>query len=339
MSDPSTMALREPRGSGARAQGAQNVETRAMKLSVVIPCYRSESTLPAVVEETIRVLQQREATDYEIILVDDGSPDRTLDAIRSLCRNPKIKGIGLAKNFGQPCATLAGLSAVTGDDDGQTPIDHLWPLVDQLAQGSDVVFATFPAHTQTALQRVGRVLNDLMASYLIGKPKHLHFGNFWVCRRYIADEAVKFKNPYPYLGGVFVRTTRHMSEVRTSPRPRLSGRSSYSMRKMVSLWLNGFTAFSIVPLRLATGLGVVIAAIGFLFALEISVVRLMNPAIPAGYSSIMASLLLMGGLIVSLLGVVGEYVGRIYMNINGIPQYVVRESLNIDAHPRSGGLS
>jgi glycosyltransferase involved in cell wall biosynthesis len=315
-----------------------------MKLSVVIPCYRSESTLPSVVEETIRVLQQREGTDYEIILVDDGSPDRTLDTIRSLCRNPKVKALGLARNFGQPCATLAGFAAVTGDvvvysdDDGQTPIDHLWSLVDQLAQGSDVVFATFPAHTQTPLQRIGRVLNDLMASYLIGKPKHLHFGNFWVCRRYIADEAVKFKNPFPYLGGVFLRTTQHMSEVRTGQRARLSGRSTYSVRKMIRLWLNGFTAFSIVPLRLATGLGIVIALIGFLFALGLSVQKLMRPEVPAGYSSIMASLLLMGGLTVSLLGVVGEYVGRIYMSINGIPQYVVRESLNIDAHARSGRL-
>jgi undecaprenyl-phosphate 4-deoxy-4-formamido-L-arabinose transferase len=315
-----------------------------MKFSVVIPCYRSESTLPSVVEETIRVLNQREGADYEIILVDDGSPDGTLETIRSLCRNPKVKGLGLARNFGQPCATLAGFAAVTGDivvysdDDGQTPIDHLWPLVDRLAQGSDVVFASFPAQTQTPLQRIGRVLNDLMASYLIGKPKHLHFGNFWVCRRYIVDEAVKFKNPYPYMGGVFVRTTQHMSEVRTNQRPRLSGRSNYSLRKLVGLWLNGFTAFSIAPLRLATGLGIVIAVIGFLFALQISVQRLMNPAIPAGYSSIMASLLLMGGLIVSLLGVVGEYVGRIYMNINGIPQYVVRESLNLDERARLGAL-
>lgn len=307
-----------------------------MKLSVVIPCYRSENTLPAVVEETVRVLQERAGIDFEIILVDDGSPDRTLETIRSLCQNPKVKGIGLARNFGQPCATLAGFSAVTGDvvvysdDDGQTPIDHLWPLIDQLGQGSDVVFATFPADTQNVLQRIGRVLNDWMATYLIGKPKHLHFGNFWVCRRYIVDEAVRFKNPYPYMGGVFVKTTQHMAEVPTNQRPRLSGRSNYSFRKMVALWLNGFTAFSIVPLRVATGLGIVIAVAGFLYALRIFVLKVTVPGVPAGYSSIMASLLLLGGLIVSLLGIVGEYVGRIYMNINGVPQYVVRESLNID---------
>lgn len=306
-----------------------------MKISVVIPCYRSERTLPSVVEETIRVLEERDSIDYEIILVDDGSPDGTLDTIRSLCRNPRVKGIALARNFGQPCASLAGFAAVTGDvvvysdDDGQTPIDHLWPLVDRLAEGSDIVFATFSAQTQSPLQRIGRVLNNLMATHLIGKPKHLHFGNFWVCRRFIVDEAVKFKNPYPYMGGIFVRTTRHMSEVQTNHRPRAAGRSNYSTRKMISLWLNGFTAFSIVPLRMATGLGVAIAVIGFLFALRLSVEKLMNPAIQAGYSSIMATILVMGGLTISLLGVVGEYVGRIYMNINGIPQYVVRESLNL----------
>lgn len=307
-----------------------------MKISVVIPCYRSENTLQSVVEETIQVLQQRESVDYEIILVDDGSPDGTLDKIRSLCRNRKVKGISLARNFGQPCASLAGFSAVTGDvvvysdDDGQTPIDHLWPLVDELERGSDVVFATFSAQTQSPLQRIGTVLNNLMANYLIGKPKHLHFGNFWVCRRFIADEAVKYKNPYPYMGGIFVRTTRHLSEVRTNHRKRLSGRSNYSATKMIALWLNGFTAFSIVPLRMATGLGIAIAVIGFLFAGRLTLQKLMNPAIQAGYSSIMATILVMGGLTISLLGVVGEYVGRIYMNINGIPQYVVRESLNLD---------
>lgn len=308
-----------------------------MKLSVVIPCYRSEKTLASVVAETIQVLLQRDSVDYEIILVDDGSPDGTLETIRSLCRgDSRIKGIGLARNFGQPCASLAGFAAVTGDvvaysdDDGQTPIDHLWPLVDRLAQGSDVVFAAFPPDTLSAVQRAGRVVNDLMATYLIGKPKHLHFGNFWVCRRYIVDEAVKFKNPYPYLGGIFVKTTAHMTEVATNQRPRLAGRSNYSFRKMVGLWLNGFTAFSIAPLRIATGLGIVIAVVGFAFAVRITALKLMNPEIPAGYSSIMASLLLMGGLIVALLGVVGEYVGRIYVNINGTPQYVVRESLNLD---------
>jgi len=310
-----------------------------MKISVVIPCYRSEKTLRAVVEETIGVLKARESIDYEIILVDDGSPDGTLETIRSLCANPRIKGIGLARNFGQPSASLAGFSAVTGDvvvysdDDGQTPIDHLWPLVDRLGQGSDVVFATFEAQTQTLLQKFGSYLNNLMATYLIGKPRHLHFGNFWVCRRFVVDEAIKYKNPYPYMGGIFVKTTQHMSEVRTNHRARLAGRSNYSMSKLVRLWLNGFTAFSIVPLRLATGLGVAIAVVGFLFAVRIAVRKLMMPAIPAGYSSIMASILLMGGLIVSLLGIVGEYVGRIYMNINGIPQYVIRESMNVESAP------
>jgi len=314
-----------------------------MKISVVIPCYRSEATLPSVVDETIRVLRERESVDYEIILVDDGSPDGTLATIRSLCENRRIKGIGLARNFGQPCASLAGFSAVTGDvvvysdDDGQTPIDRLWLLVDELAKGSDIVFATFRDERPSPLQRLGRVVNNLMATHLIGKPPHLHFGNFWVCRRFVVDEAVKYKNPFPYLGGIFVKTTQHMSEVQTNQRPRLAGRSNYSPRKMLRLWLNGFTAFSVVPLRLATGLGIGIAASGFVFAAYLTLQKLVNPAIQAGYSSIMATLLVMGGLTISLLGVVGEYVGRIYMNINGVPQYVVRESLNIHGREQSLG--
>jgi undecaprenyl-phosphate 4-deoxy-4-formamido-L-arabinose transferase len=309
-----------------------------MKISVVIPCYRSADTIPLVVEETIRVLEEKEF-DYEIILVDDGSPDRTFETVESLCRNRKIKGIRLARNFGQPCASLAGFAAVTGDivvysdDDGQTPINCLWPLIDRLERGSDVVFAKFSAEGRGALQNFGTMLNDVMATYLIGKPKHLEMGKFWVCRRFIIDEAVKCKNPYPYIGGILVKTTQHMSEVHISQRNRHSGRSNYTLRKKLSLWLNGFTAFSVVPLRAATCLGVAIAVAGFCYALYIAIQKLMHPAIPAGYSSIMAAILTMGGLTISLLGLLGEYVGRIYMNISGIPQYVVRETLNIEEQP------
>jgi glycosyltransferase involved in cell wall biosynthesis len=307
-----------------------------MKISVVIPCYKSRDTISRVVEETIFVLKERKSVDYEIILVDDGSSDGTLDIIKLLCSNVKVKGISLARNYGQPCASLAGFAAVSGDivvysdDDGQTPIDYLWQLVDRLQQGSDIVFAQFPPNSNGIYHHIGTLLNNMMANILIGKPKHLHFGNFWVCQRFVINEAIKYKNPYPYLGGIFVKTTQHISEVPTNHRKRLAGRSNYSLRKMVSLWLNGFTAFSILPLRISTCLGLSIAICGFIFAIYITIQKLLNPAIAAGYSTIMAAILIMGGLIVSLLGVVGEYVGRIYMNVNGVPQYVVRETLNIE---------
>ncbi len=307
-----------------------------MKISVVIPCYRSQSTLPSVVEETICILNQRASIDYEIILVNDGSPDDTFEIIKRLCNNKKIKGINLAKNFGQASATLAGFSQVSGDivvysdDDGQTPIDYLWALVDKLSEGHDMVFARFAQKKNSLFQNIGSKLNNMMASYLIGKPKNLHLGNFWVCRRFVIDEAVKCKNPYPYIGGLFVKITQNMTEVRTNHRERLQGKSNYTFRKMVSLWLNGFTAFSVKPLRVATFLGMTISTAGFLFAVYISIQKLIHPEISAGYSSLMAAVLTMGGMIMFMLGIIGEYVGRIYMNINRIPQYVVRDTLNID---------
>lgn len=307
-----------------------------MKISVVIPCYRSQSMLHTVVNETINVLNQRDSIDYEIILVNDGSPDDTFEAIKHLCKNEKIKGVDLARNFGQASATLAGFAQVSGDivvysdDDGQTPIDFLWALVDKLSEGHDVVFARFLEKKNSIFQNFGSKLNNVMASYLIGKPKHLHFGNFWVCRRFVIDEAIKCKNPYPYIGGLFVKTTQNMTEVQTTHRTRLHGKSNYSIKKMISLWLNGFTAFSVKPLRVATFFGMAIATVGFLYAVYISIMKFIYPEIPAGYSSLMATLLILGGMIMFMLGVIGEYVGRIYMNVNRVPQYVVREMVNID---------
>lgn len=307
-----------------------------MKISVVIPCYRSQSILHTVVNETISVLNQRPSIDYEIILVNDGSPDDTFETIKRLCNNEKVKGVDLARNFGQAPATLAGFAQVSGDivvysdDDGQTPIDCLWTLVDKLSEGYDVVFARFLQKKNSLLQNLGSKLNNVMASYLIGKPKHLHFGNFWVCSRFVIDEAMKCKNPYPYIGGLFVKTTQNMTEVQTTQRERLLGKSNYTLYKMISLWLNGFTAFSVKPLRVATFFGMTIATGGFFFAVYISIQKFIYPEIPSGYSSLMATLLILGGMIMFMLGVIGEYVGRIYMNVNRIPQYVIRETVNID---------
>jgi undecaprenyl-phosphate 4-deoxy-4-formamido-L-arabinose transferase len=306
-----------------------------MKISVVIPCYRSQATLPTVVRETVDVLKQRPEFEYEIILVNDGSPDDTFGVIAELCRNDvNVKGINLSRNFGQACASMAGFAHATGDiivysdDDGQTPIDFLWALIDKLLEGYDSVFARFAQKKNSWFQNLGTKVNNLMANLLIGKPKHLHFGNFWVCRRFLIDEALKCKNPYPYIGGLFVKTTHNMTEVPTNHRERLHGTTNYNFAKMLSLWLNGFTAFSVMPLRVATFSGLVFSLAGFAFALYIIVQKIRYPMIPAGYSSLMATLVFIGGMIMFMLGLIGEYVGRIYININQIPQYVVRETIN-----------
>jgi polyisoprenyl-phosphate glycosyltransferase len=304
-----------------------------LKISVVIPCFRSVETIGRVVSETVAVLESRPGYDYEIILVNDGSPDATMASIREICAtNPRVLGIDLSRNFGQACAMMAGYNMVTGDivvhsdDDGQTPIDHAWNLIDKLQEGHDAVFAKFEEKKNSAFQNFGTWANNIMAEVLIGKPRGLHLGNFWVCKRFVIDQICTCQNPYPYIGGLFVKATLNFGSVSTPHRPRMHGKSTYTFRKMLGLWLNGFTAFSVVPLRAASILGMLIALAGFVFYVIFQ--RILFPAIPAGYSSIMAVLLFVSGIIMVLLGVIGEYVGRIYLNINKMPQFVIREKVN-----------
>ena len=174
-----------------------------MKISIVIPCYKSSKSLSYVVCEIINILQIRPAVDYEIILVNDGSPDDTYSAISNLSsENIKVKGISLAMNFGQAAAMIAGYHFTTGDyvvhvdDDGQSPVNNLWKLVDKIEEGFDIVFSQYPRKKNSLLQKIGTGINNWMTSYLINKPKDLYFGNFWICRKFVIDEVIKCKNPY-----------------------------------------------------------------------------------------------------------------------------------------------
>ena len=306
-----------------------------MKISVVIPCYKSQEYIEGIVFETQSVLRKRSKYIHEIILINDGSPDNTFNVIKEICKNNiTVKAVNLSRNFGQANAMMAGYNYVSGDiivhsdDDGQTPINFLWDLVDELEKGHDIVFAKFFKKENHIIQNLGSRLNNLMSEILIGKPKGLHFGNFWVCRRYVIEEIRKNQNPFPYIGGMFLKTTLNISQVETIHRPRKYGKSTYSFLKMCGLWYNGFTAFSIVPLRIASFLGMITALTGFAYACYLIIQRIIHDTVPAGYTSIAAILLLVSGITMILLGIVGEYIGRIYLNINKIPQYIVREEIN-----------
>lgn len=308
-----------------------------MKVSFVIPCYRSALTIEIVVKEIKDTISSHSQYDYEIVLVNDCSPDNTFEIITQLCLNDKkIKGINLAKNVGQPSATLAAFANATGniivysDDDGQTPIPEMFKLIDKLNEGYDIVFAKFKEKQNSWFQNLGSKLMNATNSYLLDKPKHIHFGNFWISRKFVIEEAIKCKNPYPHIGGLLARTTLNMTDVPVDHRKRMSGKSTYTLKKMISLWLNGFTAFSVKPLRIATVMGFICSCIGFIYTLYIIVMKFKYPSIPMGYSSIMSVLLFVGGMLMLLLGMIGEYIGRIYMNINNSPQYVIRDALNTE---------
>lgn len=304
-----------------------------MKISFVIPCYRSEKTIEGVVAEIKSVVGQRPEVDYEIIMVSDHSPDDVYAVIEKMCAadSKHMRGILLAKNFGQQAALMAGFSRASGDvvfsldDDGQAPVDAIWKLIDKIdKEGFDVVYGSYPVKKHNAFRNFGSLINHYMAVCLVGKPRDLRISSFYAIRRFIVDEMLRYKGPYPYPGGLIYRATKNISSVEVNHRARMVGSSGYTFRKLFALWMNGFTAFSVKPLRMATWVGCGVAAVGFLFGLWTVCNKLfIHPESPAGYSSLMAVLLFLGGMLMLMLGLIGEYIGRIYICINQSPQYVV----------------
>lgn len=307
------------------------------KLSFVIPCYGSENTITSVTNDIKKTLQTKPKYEYEIILVNDSSPDNVYNVIRDLAKNdPCIKGIDLAKNFGQHSALMTGYRYVTGDiivcmdDDGQTPASEIFKLIDTLDEGYDVVFAKYPNKKHSFSRNFGSKINDFMARALIGKPKKLAIMSYFCCRRFIIDEIVRYENPFPYIAGLLLRSTNKIENVEIEHHERISGASGYTFKKLLSLWVNGFTAFSVKPLRIATIIGAFSAFLGFLYGIYIILNKLIfNPAVPLGYSSLLATTVFFGGLILLTLGLIGEYIGRIYIGLNKSPQSVIRQTINL----------
>lgn len=168
-------------------------------------------------------------------------------------------------------------------------------------------------------------MNEGMATWLIAKPKGLELTTYWAVKRFVVDQMIEYPNSYPYLGGLMLRATQNACNVDVTHRKRLSGSSGYSLTKMVELWLNGFTSFSVKPLRLMSIIGVLVAAIGFIYGIAIIVSKILNPMVSAGYSSIMSVNLFMFGVLFFFIGLIGEYVGRIYISLNKAPQFVVKD--------------
>lgn len=311
-----------------------------MNISFVIPCYRCEDTVVHVLEEVKEKMAEKPDRSYEIITVNDCSPDGALAVLQQYAAShPFLKVVDLAKNFGQHAAMMAGLSYASGewivflDDDGQCPVDQLWQLLEPLEHGSDVSYAQyrFEDRKESFFRILGSKLNDAMMCSFLDKPKDLRVTNFIALKAFIAQELLRYKNPYPYIDGLILRSTRKISSVPMEDRERFSGTSTYTLGKLIALFSNAFTAFSIKPLRFATCIGVLSSVAGFAMGLFMIIRKLLHPLqILAGYSSLMAVILFIGGMIMVMLGICGEYIGRIYISLNSSPQYVVRDTCNLD---------
>ena len=308
-------------------------------ISFVIPCYRSQATLPSVIREIQETMEGLRQYTYEVVLVNDCSPDDTFETIRELCReNANMTGINLAKNFGQHSALMAGFHQIKGDivvcldDDGQTPAGEVGKLLEGIEKGADVVYAKYAHKHHSGFRNWGSHVNELMTRVMLGKPKDLYVSSYFAARRFVVDEMIKYEYPYPYVIGLVLRTTKNIVNVEVNHRDRLEGTSGYTLGKLLGLWFNGFTAFSVKPLRIATVTGAGCALLGFAYGIYTIIKKIFinPPGLVTGFSALMSVLVFMGGMLMLMLGLVGEYMGRMYISMNRSPQYVVREIVNCE---------
>ena len=304
-----------------------------MLISFVIPCYRSEKTLPNVVKTIEDTVKNKEGFTSEIILVNDCSPDNTWQTTRELTEQyDNVKGIDLAKNSGQQCAILAGLRYSKGelvavsDDDGQTPIETVFTFYDKMQEGNyDVVCANYVSRGKRSLfRRLGSMANDALVKICLEKPDDINTSVYFLAKRFVVDEMIRYNNAYPHMEGLLLRSTHNIGNVELVQKAREEGSSGYNLRKLLGLWVDGLTTFSIKPLRVATFLGVLLAFIGFLIVIILVIEKFVRGDIMLGWTSLIATNILIGGLILMVLGVTGEYIGRIYLSLNQEPQYIIR---------------
>lgn len=307
------------------------------KVSFCIPCYRSAMTIEGVVSEIIYEMGKNAEHDYEIVTAIDGSPDKVFEVLQKLAiTNERLKVINLSKNYGQPGARMAAMRYATGDyivcldDDGQCPMDKIWELLEPLFhEDKDVSIADYPKKKQSLFKNFGSYVNKEMTRALLDVPKTFDITNFIAMKKFVVDQILQYTNPYPYLTGLIVQSTVNFAYVKMEERERSYGTTTYTLKKLISVWLNGFTNFSIKPLRLADLLGILCALFGFGYGIAIVVKKLVFDNMIDGYASTIAAIFFVGGVIMLLLGMIGEYVGRIFMCINNTPQYVVKETINI----------
>ncbi len=303
-----------------------------MKYSIVIPCYRSSATIRKVVEMTMQEMEKLNKKNYEFVLVDDCSPDggETMAALMSLVRDyPCVKAVELARNAGQHNAVLAGLNNADGDvyiamdDDMQTHPSQLQYLFAEFEKGYDIVYGYYPEKKHSKFRNFGSYVNYMTLRIFLKKPKNLRTSSFWIIRRFVRDYAVQYKSAYTHLQGLFLRTTRNISSVPIQHFEREVGTSNYTFKKLVQLWSN-IIGFSIVPLQMAIYAGFLFSLIGFLGAVVVVILKIIRPYTYIGWPSMMAAICFFSGINLLFMGMVGEYVGRIFQGMSRNPQYVVR---------------
>jgi undecaprenyl-phosphate 4-deoxy-4-formamido-L-arabinose transferase len=302
-----------------------------MQLSIVVPVYGSESCLSKLASRVHKDVGEN-FESYELILVNDNSPDGSWNVIVGLTEKYNfITGVDLRKNVGQDNAIMAGLHHAKGDviiimdDDLQHDPSDINSLYQEAQKGFDVVYAQFEKKEQALWKNLGSWFNDRMAVLVLKKPRNVYMSPYKAIRREVVNEIIKYEGPYSYVDGIIFAVTSNFSQIPASHHTRFSGTGNYNLIKSVRVWLKLVTGFSVIPLRLATILGGVISIFSFLFASYFVFEALFLEQIPAGWPSLIVSIFFLGGIQLVGIGMVGEYIGRIFITQNRLPQYTIKK--------------
>ncbi len=304
-----------------------------IKYSIVIPAYNSEKSIGILVRKLSEILHNEQ---YEIILVNDSSKDSTADVCKDIVNSlSNITFIDLSRNFGQHNAIIAGFNFISGeyiitmDDDLQNPPEEIFKLFGKINEGYDVVYAKYGKKKHNWMRNFGSNINDLMAKIMINKPKDIYFTSFRIIKRFVVDEIIKYDGPYCYIDGLILRITKNISMQEVQHNERTIGKSNYNLLKLFKLWMNGFTNFSILPLRVATFSGFIFSFFGFIFMAFIIIMKLTSN-IQLGWTSVMVSIIFFSGIQLISIGLLGEYIGRIFLSINKSPQFIIKKIIKKD---------
>jgi len=308
------------------------MEYKPTSLAIVIPVYNSEKTIARLVDELVGNLGP--LYRLEIILVNDHSGDRSEEACISLYQRYKdtVRFYSLSRNVGEHSAVMAGLNKTTAgyvvimDDDFQNPVGEVTKLVEKALKGDfDVVYTYYREKKHNMFRNIGSWFHNRVANFMLRKPKDLYLSSFKVLSRFLVDEIIKYKAPFPYIDGLILQATENIGRVEVEHHPRQESRSGYTLGKLVSLWLNMFTNFSILPLRLSVFLGFVFAFLGLAMGAYTVIEKINHPDLPVGFASLIFSISVFAGVQLISLGIIGEYIGRIFLTLNRKPQYTIKK--------------
>jgi glycosyltransferase involved in cell wall biosynthesis len=298
-------------------------------LSIVIPIYNSAATIGRLIEELVKFPIEG---GYEIILVNDGSSDESAAVCARLVEKHSvpITFVNLSRNFGEHNAVMAGLHhscgkyVITMDDDMQNPPSEVLKLYNYACtSGKDVVYTSFQNKEHDSFRNFGSWLTNRAADMLLDKPKGLYLSSFRCMTAFVVEQICNYTGPYSYIDGLILQITQNIDTIEVVHLPRNVGRSNYTLRKLIHLWLNMFVNFSIMPLHISTILGIVLSVIGILGVIEVTVEYLIWGA-PRGYGTIVCVILIFSGVQLFIIGLIGEYIGRLHLTSNKKPQYIIK---------------